>query len=53
VQPQAFSIVGAAAYGGVMTRCTSITMLIIEMTGQIELMLGILTATMFSYAIAN
>jgi H+/Cl- antiporter ClcA len=53
VQPQAFSIVGAAAYGGVMTRCTSITLLIIEMTGKIELMLGILMATMFSYAIAN
>jgi H+/Cl- antiporter ClcA len=53
IQPQAFSIVGAAAYGGVMTRCTSITLLIIEMTGQIDLMLGILMATMFSYAIAN
>lgn len=52
-QAQAFSIVGAAAFGGVMTRATSISLLIIELTGKTELILGILTANMFSYAIAN
>lgn len=52
-QPQAFSIVGAAAFGGVMTRATSITLLIIELTGKIDLILGVITGTMFSYAIAN
>jgi len=52
-QPQAFSIVGAAAFGGVMTRCTSISLLLVELTGKIPLVIGIVTANMFSYAIAN
>merc|ERR1711935_72911 len=52
-QPQAFSIVGAAAFGGVMNRCTSISLLIVELTGQIPLVIGIITANMFAYAIAN
>lgn len=52
-QPQAFSIVGAASFGGCMTRCTSIALLITELTGQVKLIVGILTANMFAYAIAN
>jgi len=53
VQPQAFSIVGAAAFGGCMTRATSITLLIVELTGQKDLIIGIITANMFAYSIAN
>jgi len=53
VQPQAFAIVGGAAFGGVLTRCTSITILLIEMTGQVDLSLGVMTGAMFSYAVAN
>jgi len=53
VQPQAFSIVGAAAFGGCMTRCTSISLLITELTGQCHLIIGIITGNMFAYAIAN
>lgn len=53
VQPQAFSIVGAAAFGGCMTRATSITLLLVEMTGQKELIIGIITCNMFAYSIAN
>jgi len=52
-KPQAFSIVGASAFGGVMTRCTSISLLLVELTGQIPLVIGIVSANMFSYAIAN
>lgn len=53
VQAQAFSIVGAAAFGGCMTRATSITLLLVELTGQKFLIIGIITANMFAYSIAN
>ena len=41
-EPQLYSIVGAAAYAGVMTRTTSITLLIMEITGQSGIIMGVM-----------
>lgn len=53
VQVQSFSIVGAAAYAGVLTRTTSVTLVIMELTGQTKLILGIMLGNLCSYAVAN
>ena len=46
-------MIGSAAFAGVMTRTTSMALLITEITGQTHLTLGILLASVCSYGIAN
>lgn len=46
-------MIGAAAFAGVLTRTSSVTLLVTEITGQTNLLLGILLASLCATGIAN
>lgn len=52
-QVQNFSMIGAAAFAGVLTRTSSVSILIVELTGQTNLLLGVLIASLCATGIAN